>query len=437
MVVVVVCAGTADARNHRPRAGTELDAAALGWPDSTRSASARTVTRVFERPGGKGGRVGKVARGTRVAWKRIVASRDRCRAWIEIEPRGWLCAADVAPSADEPAATLEPARIVEETTAQELYSVAPGGARAYRSAGAIERRERGEKLNAWKLVRGRGTTVTVRGAVYVRTDRGYIASARLKPRPPSSFSGRDLIAEPPPAWPFAWVTPPKKDARTSVRAAPDDGAAELRTLGRREVVAVLETRGGFARIAEGEWVTLDELRVARRSKRPRGVDAGERWLDADLDEQVLIAYEGDTPVFATLLSSGRGRSTPTGIHRITKKIARARMKAPKESYGTWDMPDVPFAMRFRKHYAVHGVYWHDGFGDRRSQGCLNLSPQDARVVFEWTRPAVPAGWFDARDEERGTPIRIRNRKDPDPGWVDFDAPPPPSVRLRDVVDSEG
>jgi hypothetical protein len=156
----------------------------------------------------------------------------------------------------------------------------------------------------------------------------------------------------------------------------------------------------------------------------------------DLDEQVMVAYEGDVAVYATMISGGRGRSTPTGIHRISKKIARTRMKAPDVSLGRWDMPDVPFSMRFRKYYAVHGVYWHDSFGKPRSQGCVNLSPRDARFVFEWSYPQVPEGWMDARDYDGGTPIRLRNRRDPEPAWADYDDDPPPSVVLRDVPLSE-
>ena len=81
--------GVAEARehhhhHHRPAAGTELGLAELSWPDTTRSAEARVATKVYGRAAGKGSRLGKLARGTRVAWTRIVSSHDRCRAWIEI-----------------------------------------------------------------------------------------------------------------------------------------------------------------------------------------------------------------------------------------------------------------------------------------------------------------------------------------------------------------
>ena len=65
---------------------------------------------------------------------------------------------------------------------------------------------------------------------------------------------------------------------------------------------------------------------------------------------------------------------------------------------------------------------------------MNLSPRDARFVFEWSNPQVPDGWLDARDYDGGTPIRLRNRRDPDPAWADYDSDPPPSVVLREPTE---
>lgn len=411
-------------------------AAEARWPADATSAEARVATKVYSRAGGKGSRLGKLARGTRVAWTQVVATRDRCRAWLEIAPRGWVCMKDLAPSQEPPRAKLVPARIVELTDEKELHGVVASGARPYNSVRAIERGRPGRKLEGWTRVKQLGKRVTVGGVAYVATEHGYLAESAIEERRASAFEGIDVVAAPPPAWPFAWVTPRTRDALVSVRAAPAAGAAEVRTLARRTIVPVLETRHRFARIGQDEWVGLSELRVARITKRPRGIAGDERWIDVDLDEQVLVAYEGDVAVYATMISGGRGRSTPTGIHRISKKIARTRLKAPDVSLGRWDMPDVPFSMRFRKYYAVHGVYWHDSFGKPRSQGCVNLSPRDARFVFEWSYPQVPDGWLDARDYDGGTPIQLRNRRDPNPEWADYDSDPPSSVVLRDVADDE-
>jgi hypothetical protein len=53
---------------------------------------------------------------------------------------------------------------------------------------------------------------------------------------------------------------------------------------------------------------------------------------------------------------------------------------------------VPWVLLFQGHNALHGAYWHDGFGSRRSHGCVNLAPHDARWLFEWMGPTRPEGW---------------------------------------------
>jgi len=48
-------------------------------------------------------------------------------------------------------------------------------------------------------------------------------------------------------------------------------------------------------------------------------------------------------------------------------------------------------MYFYRGYGLHGAYWHDGFGYPRSRGCINLSPRDARWLFDWALPSLPGG----------------------------------------------
>ena len=73
--------------------------------------------------------------------------------------------------------------------------------------------------------------------------------------------------------------------------------------------------------------TSDLARTSLESP-PEGLSSGERWLDIDISEQVLVAYEGERPVFATLVSTGRARrgsETPLGSHRIWVKLAFSDM----------------------------------------------------------------------------------------------------------------
>ena len=429
---------TSDKR--RPKEGTPLQLADLGWPTTTKSLRATTETDVKRAPT-RGERYGRLAENTRVAWKQILASRGGCRAYLEIEPRGWVCAKDLEPSelAAAPAPRIEPAKIVERALARSFTTVDPKGVRAYDSVGDIRRGERGKRLVGSTLLRQAGETVTVGGALFARTVFGYVAADLVLAHATSRFEGVDV--KPGAAWPFAWAVPNKRAERADrvpVRAAPSEPASHVRDLERRAIVAVLETQNGFARIGTDQWVALADLRIAQSSKRPDGIRPDERWLDVDLDQQVLVAYDGDRPVFATLVSTGKGRSTPTSLHRIKKKLATTRIKSPPIALGTWDFKDVPFSMEFRKYYAIHSAYWHDGFGDRRSHGCVNVSPRDGRFLFEWTYPQAPTGWLqgDARSDE-GTPIRLRNAKVPNPPWTEFDADPPVPTKLTEGIPLDG
>lgn len=66
---------------------------------------------------------------------------------------------------------------------------------------------------------------------------------------------------------------------------------------------------------------------------------------------------------------------------------------------------------FQGDFALHGAYWHDGFGSRVSHGCPNLSLADARFVFDWLGPALPPGYFAIYPTKRdpGSIVRVRNR----------------------------
>lgn len=76
----------------------------------------------------------------------------------------------------------------------------------------------------------------------------------------------------------------------------------------------------------------------------------------------------------------------------------------------FELRDVPWIQYFASGYALHGAYWHDVFGIPRSHGCVNLSPIDARVVFNWTDPPVPDGWHGINvgsDMGEGTTVIVR------------------------------
>jgi len=251
---------------------------------------------------------------------------------------------------------------------------------------------------------------------YWRTSQGeLIEASSIVQISPSTFKGIALDGELP-----AWVRrrgDPHRAATT--RATPEAHGEVVGALAPRSLVAILEESddGRFARINDIEWVARADLRVAALAAPPPGIAAGEKWFDIDLDEQVLIAYEGERPVYATLVSTGKWRhETPTIIARVASKHERAHMVSERDE--PYSVADVPWTMYYDGNFALHASYWHDGFGSPRSHGCINLAPRDARLLFRWSSPDVPPGWIAVYGDEDspGALVRIRSRKAPEPAF---------------------
>jgi L,D-transpeptidase catalytic domain len=117
--------------------------------------------------------------------------------------------------------------------------------------------------------------------------------------------------------------------------------------------------------------------------RPEEVAWNEHWIDVDLSTQTLVAYEGDTPVLTTLISSGLPQwPTVTGQYRTYLKFESQNMSGYHLGYNYY-LPDVPYVMYFFEDYAIHGAYWHNAFGTPMSHGCVNARPEDADWLFAW------------------------------------------------------
>ncbi len=144
---------------------------------------------------------------------------------------------------------------------------------------------------------------------------------------------------------------------------------------------------------DGLFVPEDAVRIVTPAQRPPLVPSRAHWIDISLENQTLVAYEGDVPVFATLVSTGReDHDTPTGIFRIQSKHVSATMDGEAGSDEAYSIEDVPWTMYFQGNYALHAAFWHKQFGRVRSHGCVNLAPADARHLFEWSTPGLPNGF---------------------------------------------
>lgn len=106
---------------------------------------------------------------------------------------------------------------------------------------------------------------------------------------------------------------------------------------------------------------------------------GERWIDVNLSEQRVYAYEGDVVVNSFIVSTGVAQTpTVTGNYRIWAKVRVQDMSGPG-----YYLRDVPYVMFFYEDYALHGTYWHNNFGTPMSRGCVNLKVDDAAWLFSW------------------------------------------------------
>jgi lipoprotein-anchoring transpeptidase ErfK/SrfK len=110
-----------------------------------------------------------------------------------------------------------------------------------------------------------------------------------------------------------------------------------------------------------------------------------RWIEVNIATQRLIAWEGNRPVYAVIVSTGTDEHpTLPGSFTIQSKHRTTRMQG--EGY---DVPDVPYTMYYYGGYAIHGAYWHRRFGTPMSHGCVNVAVNHAEWLFDWASVGTP------------------------------------------------
>ncbi|EYF08799.1 L,D-transpeptidase [Chondromyces apiculatus] len=231
------------------------------------------------------------------------------------------------------------------------------------------------------------------------TDARLVPTSKLKPARGSTFHGVDMTK----GWelPLAFVH--KEGAYKydlSKGALDKDGKiawhSPIQLTGRSKFIG--KTR--LVEAKDGSWVRNDEVAIAvKPSELPPHAKGTTRWVDISILNQVVILYEGPKPVYATAAATGRDGlgdpkttfSTVRGTFRIREKHVTTTMDS-HESGNKFELRDVPWVQYFEAGYAIHASPWHDDYGRPRSHGCINLSPIDARRVFMWTDPPLPADW---------------------------------------------
>jgi len=122
------------------------------------------------------------------------------------------------------------------------------------------------------------------------------------------------------------------------------------------------------------------------------VDPAQKIIVIDTFYQTLSCYEGNTEVYYCRTSTGLGGelATPIGTMYAWRKMYSINMAASAtENRSGYDTSAVSWPTFINADgIAIHAAFWHNYFGVRRSHGCINVLPEDAKWIYRWTTPFV-------------------------------------------------
>lgn len=170
-------------------------------------------------------------------------------------------------------------------------------------------------------------------------------------------------------------------------------------------------------VYESENVEVPEIALTDDQFAVLGVNNEEKWVEVDLSEQKLKAWQGNSLFLETPVSTGLPWwPTPTGEFRIWIKLRATKMEGGTGAYYYY-LPNVPYVMYFEnatlpgwRGYGLHGTYWHNDFGTPHSHGCVNLPTPIAKELYYWVDPVLSGGKtsIKATSDNPGTRIVIHD-----------------------------
>jgi hypothetical protein len=404
-------------------------------PKWTRTLSVRKKLKVYREPSTEAEHEGEIKKYSRLPLRAYVKGRDGCRSyWMRVAPRGWVCGDHLKPDRRATLMRTQPIMDKGDMLPGRYAWVRKGGANKYpnREAALADKPHgtiQGGFILRWKK------NVSLGGKLYWQISTNYLVPAdKLLRHRPSEYAGADL-RELDFMVPIAIVRAKTKGAAVFDKA----GGSEIDRVEHHSIHEIFEsTRVGrtkYYRIGKGRWILARRVISAWPTKPPPGIKPCEKWIDIVIEHQSLVAWEGNEPVYATMLSSGdKKHPTKYGIFRLWWKKAETDMTSSMAGSEAYRVDDVPWAQFFYLGQALHGAYWHSEWGNRRSHGCVNLSPKDAKWLYDWTAPHVPDGWTSRFADEKhpGTIVRVRHKVDHEVPFLRYSrklAPPEAVERL--------
>jgi lipoprotein-anchoring transpeptidase ErfK/SrfK len=191
----------------------------------------------------------------------------------------------------------------------------------------------------------------------------------------------------------------------NLRASPSTTAATLGALpaGLPIIVTnwvageeVIKDNPTWAALADGVYLYSSVLRpVSLPAAPPPPIAAqGElgRWIDLNLTQQVVVAYEADGAVRVARTSTGRpGWETAPGMYAIQRRVEKETMESNTligldAQRADYKVENVRWTQYFSDDgKALHENYWkpRDEFGIPSSHGCAGLVAEDALFLWQW------------------------------------------------------
>jgi len=109
-----------------------------------------------------------------------------------------------------------------------------------------------------------------------------------------------------------------------------------------------------------------------------------RSLVVDISDQRIFAYEYGVLVNTFLVSTARaGYQTPRGETTIMAMpyLVRYAWSYSPGNPNNYDLGYVPYNMRVFPHIYIHYAPWHNNFGHPMSHGCINVSLDNVRWLY--------------------------------------------------------
>lgn len=195
-------------------------------------------------------------------------------------------------------------------------------------------------------------------------------------------------------------------SEVNVRREPSTQSASLRMLQFGDPVVVTAWVKGeevyegsalWARIGPDQYVfgrNVGRNAPVRPTPIPSDAPRTGKWIDVNLTQQIMVAYEDRNPVRTCLVTTGMaGWETPPGNFRILVRVANETMESDSigaESF--YKLEDVLFTQYFTDEgHAIHFAWWRtpETIGRPGSHGCLNLLLEESQYFWDWAEIGTP------------------------------------------------